>query len=276
MDAHIDLKKIKLIVFDVDGTLLGSTHQITDKTRSIIQKIKQQNISITLATGRNWCETKGYARDLAVDGPLILCNGAVITSIDGSEIKKRLFPNEVIDSLIQTSQKHDISMIFFIDNDVYIKHGRRNKPFNFNYALFQATEIDDWLPLGEKLNKVQKCMLIAYSVPIDPLVLENELRAALSERIEISHSAAGVLEVMPAGTSKGKALVEVSQDLGIGLESILAFGDGNNDIDMLTTAGFGVALANASTHAKASADLLVPPVDQNGPAQFLDYLLSNN
>ena len=276
MAAYIDLKKIKLIVFDIDGTLLGSTHQITDRTKNTIQKIRQQNISITLATGRNWCETESYARDLAVDGPLILCNGAAITTVDGNKIKSCLFPYEVIDLIIQISEKYSVSLMFFVDDIIYIKHNNRHTPFNFKYALFLATEIDNWELLGEKLHRIQKCMLIARGVSIDPLALDSELRAVLSGRIETSHSAIGVLEVMPAGTSKGNALQEVSDDLGIGLESVMAFGDGNNDIDMLSTAGIGVAMANATMHAKASADLLVPPVDQNGPAQFLDYLLSNN
>jgi hypothetical protein len=165
--------------------------------------------------------------------------------------------------------------MLFVDDIVYIKHNNRHTPFNFKYALFEAVEIDNWEFLGEKLHEVQKCMLIARGVSIDPLALDVELRAVLSERIETSHSTYGVIEVMPAGTSKGNALLEVSQDLGIGLESVMAFGDGNNDIDMLATAGIGVAMANATTHAKANADLLVPPVDQNGPAQLLDHLLSS-
>ena len=56
------------------------------------------------------------------------------------------------------------------------------------------------------------------------------------------------------------------------LSAVIAFGDGNNDIEILTEAGLGVSLANGMTQAKACADLVVPSNDQNGPAQFLEYL----
>jgi len=75
------------------------------------------------------------------------------------------------------------------------------------------------------------------------------------------------------GVSKGNALLRLCTYLGVEPAQVLAFGDGNNDAGMLSIAGMGIAVANASTHIKAIADVLVSSNDREGPAQFLEYML---
>ena len=76
----------------------------------------------------------------------------------------------------------------------------------------------------------------------------------------------------PQGATKGAGLRDLCTQLKIPLSAVIAFGDGNNDIEILTEAGLGVSLSNGMIQAKACADLVVPSNDQNGPAQFLEYL----
>jgi len=84
-----------------------------------------------------------------------------------------------------------------------------------------------------------------------------------------------MLEVMPKGVTKLKAIQRLVEMLGISMEEVMTFGDGDNDAEMLEGAGLGVSLENGSDHAKASANLTIASCDENGPAKFLEKLLDD-
>lgn len=274
MKNSITLEQYKLIVFDIDGTLLGSTHLPTEKTKSTLKECQERNIPITLATGRNWDAVEQLAHDLSVNGPLILTNGALVKGVDGSVLHLATLPEEVLTCIIKICDQRDKELLLCIEDDVFLKHSSQNTSWLYDLGSTRLIEVGAWDSITDKLGSVQKCMVIERDTPLEMYALEKEIRTTVGQAIELCYSLFDVIEIMPKGVSKGSALLKVCAHLGIEPESVLAFGDGNNDIEMIAAAGLGVALANASALAKTSADLLVPPVDQNGPAKFLDYLLN--
>jgi hydroxymethylpyrimidine pyrophosphatase-like HAD family hydrolase len=107
------------------------------------------------------------------------------------------------------------------------------------------------------------------------LELEKIVRAELGDAISYIHTLWEMFEMLPKDASKENALSKVCEFMGLARGSVITFGDGNNDTGMLLMAGLGVTLANASQSPKAIANLIVASNDRGGPAEYLDYLLSN-
>ena len=96
---------------------------------------------------------------------------------------------------------------------------------------------------------------------------------ALKGRADILHASISLVEVMPKGVTKVTGIRKLAGNMGIPMDAIMAFGDFNNDAEMLAAVGLGIAVKNASPGAKAAADLVIGSVEEHGPAKFLKELL---
>lgn len=107
-------------------------------------------------------------------------------------------------------------------------------------------------------------------------MLGKKLKNQIGSLSDIIFTSAKLLEVLPKGVTKVTGIKRLANSLEIGMCEVMAFGDYDNDIEMLNAAGLGVAVENGSAAAKASADLVIDSCEHNGPAKFLENLMRSN
>lgn len=236
----------RLIVSDLDGTLLNAEHRLGDYSRTVLQTLLRQGGEVVLASGRHYQDVRRLAEQLGGRGCLISSNGAAVHDGDGRLLHWHGIDPECLEFLLLDpvfDQTH--TSLYRIDDwlvetpkPVLLRYHRDS---GFHYRVV------DFRSLGaEPVLKV-----FYYSEDREHLAeLERLVLARLGDRVDTTWSLPVVLEVMAKGVSKGVALARVAERLGLTAAEIIAFGDGRNDLEMLRYAGKGVLMANADPALK--------------------------
>lgn len=248
-----DAGKIKAIFFDVDGTLLShKQNDVPKSTRIALHKLREKGILTVVATGRHMIEfSKLPVGDIDFDGYLML-NGQLLldstksvyagTPIDEGEMK--------ILAGIFTRKKIPFAMIGA--NDRYINYVD-------DTVIRTQAETKGTIPDVGNYNGEKIYQILAF-VPDDEKRVLEEL---LDECSITSWNDTGI-DIIPKGGGKSVGIQKFLDEKGLDRSEIMAFGDGENDIDMLQFAGIGVAMGNAGDNVKAAADYVTDSVDENG------------
>lgn len=273
MNRQIRLSDYKLIVFDIDGTLQDSNHNLHPYTKAVLMKLHNANIPFSLATGRNLPAVKPLAEALKIRLPLILSNGCLLQTVEGRVLEKFVLPIEITHQVINICEDGGWDLAIYLDDGIYIKKMNQNLELLIDYGSPGLVEIGDWSNIADRMREAHKCLVVNRLLPKKVYELENIYEKELGDKVEYCHTLVGMLEVMPKGVSKFRAIQRLAEILGIRLEEVMTFGDGNNDAEMLEGAGLGITMENGSDLAKSSANLIIASSDENGPAKFLDQLL---
>ena len=269
--------KIKLIGFDLDGTLLTSDKRISDRTRKTLEAAIAQGVVLVPATGR---PLSGVPKEL-LDFPgiryVVTANGArVLDIVDGKTMTEVLLPKEKCGPILTIFEKYDTFREIYYDGIGYVDRDRlenvekyqndpamqkyfreTRRPIESTRDRFEAEEggMDKIQALFHRMeDKDAAWREICESVP------DVEITGALSNNIEVN----------ARGIHKGNALLMLGELLHIKKEEIMAFGDGKNDIKMLETVGTGVAMANSVPEVLAAADMVTASNDEDGVAQMIE------
>ncbi len=274
MIPNLDPTTIKLLAFDIDGTLIGVDQQITSFTKSILSRLRAKGILTTLATGRILPGVKAYADELEIDIPLILSNGSVLQDRRGKVTAQTCLPPEAVRSAIQVSRDESRDLVLYILDQMYIEKMTGNIFPTYGPILNKGLyEIGRWETLGEKLSSVSKCVFVDQFNEQHLFDTEPILKAALDGRAVTLRTSPVLLEVQPRDVTKATGLSQLTNALGITLDQVIALGDYNNDVEMLQAAGLGVAVGEATPACLEAADLLVASPEEEGPAHFLEEFL---
>ena len=241
---------VRLCYFDVDETLVDSGRNIPKELQDALSRCRQRGIRLALATGRKYDSARPYAQVIGADAPLILYNGARIQEPETGEIlyDKKLDLNEAVAGLLLV-KRHGLHVNLYLDDVIYIERETE--------VSRESAEKDGVAqkPVGDLIaflkNEPTKLLIIGPGEKLMALWTDFDQQL---HKAEVVHSEPTYLEILPAGVSKGAALQEVSKITGVPLSAIAAFGDSNNDIEMLKAAGLGVAVGNALDSVKAVAD----------------------
>ncbi len=267
MTIH-SIDQIRLVCFDVDHTLLSEEQQLLPTTEDILRKLQARDIKIILATGKNLGATRDIVDLLKLDDPLIFANGSLIQYRNGEVFSQKELEPERTQQILQLGDSRGMDMMLYVTNDTIIKEGGKFSHALDKYGSPKSREITQWQDLGSDLNHILKIVFIDEDHS-KLIVMKQILEKNISDGIEICFSLPILLEIQPAGVNKGSALEEVAQFLKFPREALIAFGDGNNDIEMIKFAGIGVALENATPELKKAANYVVPSNNEEGPVQFL-------
>lgn len=273
MHPQINLKDFKLVVSDLDGTIKDSEQPIHPKTIDTFAKLNDLDIFFTLASGRSLASLRPYAEELQIRIPLVLANGCIIQSMDGEIHHREFMPPEVTRKLFEITDRENSDMVIFVDDHLYFKKMTKNIDRIFGRIRDDITEIGKWEQLEDLIDSVNKFMILDWE-NLDRLDrLEEVFSRELDGKAEYLRTNIHHLEVMPKGVSKATGLEYLCKELGITMGEILAFGDFDNDTEMLKAVGFGAAVSNATDSTKANADLIIGSCAENGPAVFLNDLI---
>lgn len=269
----IKLKDFRLLVFDMDGTILDPSHELRDVTRAALLKLRETGLDFTLATGRNLPACQETAAALEIDLPLILNNGCVLQKRTGEIIDERTLPPAITKTVIEICEAAGRDLVIATSDTNYIKKMTQFHQLMMEYGAPGLSAVGDWGSLDGVLAHVNKCVAVDRESPENLIELEKLYRERLGDRVDYVRTLAEMLEVMPKGINKMSALHTLTELMGIKMEAVMTFGDGDNDAEMLADAGLGIAVANASERAKASARLTIASNEQDGVAKFLKQLM---
>jgi hypothetical protein len=274
MTPNLDPTTIKLLAFDIDGTLVGADHKISPFTKTTLARLRTKGILTTLATGRILPGVKAYADELEIDIPLIMSNGSVLQDRHGRVSALTCLPLEVVQAAIRIARQERRDLVMYVKDKMYIEKMTENIHPTYGSLLNKGLyEVGSWEAFTDQLANASKCVI---PDPFDEQHLfdtEPLLAEALDGRAVTLRTSPVLLEVQPKDVTKAKGLAQLAETLGITLQQVIAFGDYNNDVEMLCVAGLGVAVGNATPACLDAADLLVASPEEEGPAHFLEEFL---
>lgn len=267
---------IRLVVTDLDGTLLNQYNEIGADNIAAIHALQEAGIHFTFATGRLDCQTKIYIEELALDSPIISCNGALIRSGLTHEILhlERMAPEMVL-RMVDFAIKLGMDfMVYDTDEVFYPPQSERvvvYEDYNILAAHYdskpcQITKFDFVHHTAQIAERV--CKIYLHSENPEKIVACREFAAAETNLIAVS-SMFNNLDIAPPMQTKGNAIKWLAKHYHLSKEQICVFGDNDNDVSMLSEAGLGFAMSNGSVLAKAAAHLLAPPNTVSGVARAL-------
>ena len=267
----MELKKIsppKLIVLDLDGTALNSSNFLPNNLKEMLIDLEKMGTSrVTLASGRSISSMKLLASDLGLTAPLVTLNGGVIIDPVTKEIyNEKNLTIEIYKESLYILKILNIDFVVFTSFGVYA-----DRPSEITDILIKYTENEiKWTKDFTSIKNPVKILFIPKS---------KESNAEIKKQtsfldIDIIESGFSFTEIVPKGVNKGSALQIVTKMLEIDSKEVIAFGDNENDIEMLQLAGIGVAMGNAPEHVKAKADIIADTNDNDGIYKILEEIFN--
>ena len=269
----------RMVVTDLDGTLLNNKKQVSEANAKAIQNLKDQNITFVMATGRSDVMTRAYTKQLKNIDIVIGCDGAVIRNIRTGEI---LYENhlrsETCHTTFEICKKYGLQYYVFAKDEL-VSDDPQNERFLIHQKFNQTVEEDEEIPMQivDDLNEYVENFdpnKFLISAPADYLKTQFEdFRLPFGDMLTICTSAPFYIEVVDNGIDKGSALRDLSEQMHVSKDEIIAFGDEMNDLTMLQFAGCGVAMGNAVKPIRLIADKITASNDDDGIAVTLEKYL---
>jgi hypothetical protein len=281
----------KLVVSDLDGTLLRPDHRLGDYTRGVLAQLHATGVDLVLASGRHFMDIRILAQSLASHtrepddaardglrgsqipaatqrttvtapgerGHLVSCNGAAVNTADGRLLQATRLPPEPLHFLLNDPLFRSVQTNVFLTDawlveaaDTSLLRYHQDSGFHYQVADFAALD-------GTDVLKV-----IYYGEHQHLLALEAEILARHEDRLGTTFSLPQTLEVMAQGVSKGAALARLLDDLALTPADVVCFGDGLNDLEMLQLVADGGGLALLMDNADHRVHAALPDLPRIG------------
>ena len=266
----------KAFCSDIDGTLLNSIRDLSPRIKSIVGQFPVQT-PVILASSRMPDAMRHLVRDLGRSSqPLISYNGGFVLSSTGEVLEDVSIPIDLVAKILKITKGTDIHVSLYQGENWYEEKDdywsqREVKHTKVNYTWMRA---EDVLDLWSKGNSgAHKVMCMGDSNEIAWLF--GELHFEHAKDLHLYRSSDSYLEIAPRSISKATGLRKIlAHEYDFGIESVIAFGDNYNDIDLLQSVGWGVAVGNARAEVKAVAKEVTLHHKEDGVAATLERILS--
>ncbi|MBO9608959.1 MAG: HAD family phosphatase [Paenibacillaceae bacterium] len=251
----------KMIAIDVDGTLLNDGYELTAATKQAVRAAYQAGAEIVLCTGRSPLNALPIMEQLELSGTLITHNGAVtVQSHDRSILQESAFAIAEAQRFIEYARERGIHRDMCTSFGMYIESMTEAANYMYGKYMMQPERIEDLLRFEANIVK--------FTVFGETELLDDVMAVWDHWGSGLAHIRSGDLfiDVMLPGVNKGTALEMLAKSRGVAREHIMAIGNYYNDVDMMTYAGLGVAMANSPEGVKQMADDVTFSNNENGVA----------
>lgn len=265
----------ELGAFDLDGTVLRRDLKITDRTRAAVNRLRERGMRLVVATGRRFEGAREHAGRLgfADEDPVICYGGSMVRRMNGETLLHRTLPRSLGVEVLEWAAQRDLHARVFVDGRIItspdtpavLEHLRRYEEPGISVVDDPAAWLRDG---GEEPTK-----LVLVDRPDDVEGWLEEAQNAFRGRLFVTRSLPHYVEVGGLEGTKSRALRFLCDHWGIDPGRAIAFGDADNDIDMLRFVGHGVAVGGMTDEVREAADAVAPPVHEDGVALYLEKLL---
>ena len=274
--------KCRIVALDIDGTILDPFGKLTGAVREAVAAARQRGLWVVLCTGRRFRTALPCARELSLDGAIVVNNGVLVKDIaSGDTLDHRYLPVEdcseaiafvrrVCPPLVYVDTYHED--IDLVTESLDEAHSYQREYLNDNTAFFHS--VDD-------LREHPRSDVIMVSTMADEetaVALRDEAREKFGERFDIhilinKNYHGVILEFMSPRAGKWSALATLAAQAKVSPEQIIAVGDDTNDIEMIRCAGLGIAMGNSAPEVQNSADVVVRSNAEGGVVEAIERAL---
>ncbi|MEN9233382.1 MAG: Cof-type HAD-IIB family hydrolase [Gloeomargarita sp. DG02_1_bins_92] len=262
---------VRLLVLDLDGTVVGDDNCITPAVKSAVQAVRQRGIKVAIATGRMYRSALRFYHELELTLPLLSYQGAWIQDPHTGQQHRHwpIDPQRALELLDYFEQAHlspHLSIHFYLNDQLYVQEMRPDTDQYAKRTLIEPILVAD---LRETLAQVAVAPTKVLAVSEDPQIVELMLNT-LQKRYDkselyLTRSAPIYFEAANPQVNKGVAVQYLAEELlGITAAQVVAIGDNYNDLEMLQYAGMGIAMGNAPLEVQKQADWVAPTVEEDG------------
>ncbi len=289
----------KLIAIDLDGTLLNSYGEISDKNKKAIKKAKENGIQVVIASGRHITSVKSFAKEIKSENYSICGNGAILYDMKNDEILYNKFINkEKILEIIDVCEQNSIYYNIYTETEILTRtiaysalfykqeNEKKDSKYQTNIKVVEdlynfvkndnsknyikVTIYDDNLSIFNRI--IQKLREIEDIDVLDVGHMSRKMIKVNNEDVEIKYY---YTEITKNDVNKWNAIKVLMNKLNIRANEVVAIGDNVNDKEMLENAGLGVVMENSAEYVKEFGNIVVKDNDSDGVAQAIEeYVLS--
>ena len=268
-------KDIKLIVLDLDGTLLDDEKKVTEETLRIIKEIKDKDVYIALATGRPFNSSYFVRESLDLMGRrdyTISNTGAFIRrNFDGKIISDHSLSKKEIKKILKYEEKTDLQIAVYTRDALYNNSEELNEAFKKDQEILKLPRLK-FRKVDDIYSEVGRVNFMGDEAEVDKFL--EKYKKDLEKHFFIMRNEAYSLEVLNKKAGKLNAVKSLAEMLDIKLDEVMYFGDGKNDLEIMKNAGIAVAMENAEEELKDNADEITDNNNEEGVAKYLKEYFS--
>lgn len=242
--------KIKLIVSDMDGTLLNDRHELHPDFFEVYQKLKNQNILFVPASGRQYYSLLHYFDSIRKDIAFIAENGSYVTYRDELLFSDELDPEKIKNIIQITRQIPDANLVICGVKNAYVESINDDFKNLFAQFYYQNQLVEDLTTILDQDTIIK--IAIHHPISSEEFIYPN-LKQFEAKNLKVVVSGQYWVDIMNENTNKGVALKNLQTQLNIKPEETLVFGDYLNDVEMLQHANYSYAMQNAHPQVKEVA-----------------------
>ncbi len=262
---------IRLLVTDLDGTIVPHGLKLSDRTIEAIGKVKEKGILATIATGRMYASALPYIETLKIDLPVITYNGALVTDWKTQKVLREVpvDPSLVRDMLELCREKNWYIQAYRNDRLYVFEDSPKSRSYSHIAGVdFEAIGKDLW-----KVDSATKLLSIADH-PEQQEEIAEAFQHHFGSRGNIAQSLGNYVEITDPQADKSIAIQFLCDELGFAMDEVMTLGDGGNDKGMLAAAGLGIAMGTSKEDVKAAANEVTLSAEEDGAALAIEkYLL---
>jgi Cof subfamily protein (haloacid dehalogenase superfamily) len=258
--------KYKMLVLDMDDTLLNDDHTISNENKVMLAKARELGVHIVLASGRPTPAMIAYAKELQLDNSyMISYNGAVITDLkEDKVIFEQTLTQGQIHELYDYSLKSKTHIITYVNGKIVSETDSEYIEIEKNITGLEHNKVVSFK--DEVQFSAVKCILLEEPVYLKEV--EKDLKAAMPH-LSVSMSKPFFLEVAQNGIDKGASIKFLAEKLNILQSEIIAVGNAGNDLSMIEYAGLGVWVDNVDPELRDKGDVIVASNNNHGVAEVV-------
>ena len=272
--------EITCIALDLDGTTLDGHGKLSENTRQAMEEAIRRGIHIIVASGRSLSSLPEEIRDIEEIRYAITSNGAAVYDLHTGEcLKQYKMTEKSIDKILYYTRELEVAYEAFVDGNAYAQREYVEDPVRFGASPKAIPYIQRTRePLDDICGflSCHKQEIESVDVVVKSEELKRKLWRIFEEKIEdvyVTSSVPQLLEISYKESGKHSAARFILEHLGLSREGLVAFGDGDNDVQLLKFAGVGIAMENASSACKAAADMVTLSNQEDGVAYGIKKMI---
>ena len=260
----------KLIALDVDGTIRSHDHPTSERTRRTIQSVKDAGAVVTIATGRSYKSGASAASDVNLTAPIVTFQGAHVADPRTGEVlwHAPLTCDMTAAALDALTGWNGVQAAGYLGDEIFV-----TEMTDWARAYGERTGVGVRVVDSDELASISLSRIVVHGEDDVIKRLEQSLKTHFDGDMYITRSLPYFCEILHPNGGKDKALEWLCGHLGVSRDQTIAFGNGYNDVHMLEWAGKSVAVGDAVDEVLEIADVVAPPMEEDGVAQVLDDLL---
>jgi len=264
--------KYKIIALDIDGTLKGDSSLMSPYMTGILEECVARGAAVSVATGRSLKSALIFLKQAPMIETIISFQGALVSFEKGEKnVWETFLSNHDVSLSVDLLSEREVDIVAYAGDDVYVE---KLTDWSKAYGERNGVKVVTVESIKEIPRKLYRVLGVGDPEVIE--VLEADLKSGYADKLYATRSLPHFCEILSIDAGKDKALEWMCSQFDVGVEEVIAFGNGFNDVEMLNWAGRGVAMEGGESVVFKVCDDTAKNPNEDGVALYLNNLLEND